>query len=176
MITFAVLPVSLALAAGTAPAPKFSSTYSDANQCEWNAMSEEAENNGSDGSQDCPVLAPYYIHEYYSAESTIRALHSRKDPEFRILLAPEAECPLPSHGARIEWRLANGVPFALIYRVACTASLADGGKRLGEYLLVRGLKDGFSADVDVKAAPKPNLRARALADSHWSATPSPRRP
>jgi hypothetical protein len=60
---------------------------------------------------------------------------------------------------KVEWRLADKRPFAVIYRSA------------GELLLVKGL-EGFpqiDASIDARKEPQANERARAAADTGYLA-------
>jgi len=73
----------------------------------------------------------------------------------------------------VEWRLANGKPFAIIMRVydyAGTNECAMGGKIVGESLFVRGLKgfEHIDETVEVKGTPNPNVKARELADKGYA--------
>lgn len=73
----------------------------------------------------------------------------------------------------MEWRLANGNPFACIVRITCLEEDEGGGlslwRKVGEYLLVKGLKGYSSTDfeVDVERTKNPNERARELADENY---------
>jgi hypothetical protein len=71
----------------------------------------------------------------------------------------------------VEWRLANGKPFALImrkYAYAGSEQCATGGKITGESLIVVGLK-GYEIDETVDAkTPNANAKARDLADKAYA--------
>jgi hypothetical protein len=71
----------------------------------------------------------------------------------------------------VEWRMANGKPFAIImreYEYAGNDQCATGGKITGESLIVRGLK-GYEIDETVDAkTPNANLKARELADKGYA--------
>jgi len=73
---------------------------------------------------------------------------------------------------KAEWRTANGKPFAVIMRVAKYGETDDEnlyiGKKIGEELIVQGLK-GFE-DIDFKVdakTPNANVKARKLADDAY---------
>lgn len=71
---------------------------------------------------------------------------------------------------KIEWRLANGRPFAVIMRINKFETNDDGipGKITGEYLIVKGLDNFEKIDFEVDAKTKnANEEARKLADSGY---------
>jgi hypothetical protein len=79
-------------------------------------------------------------------------------------------------GRKIEWRMADGKPFAVILRVSnFDRSDDDGGdpfnpkNKTGESLLVKGLKgyEHIDFEVDTKTTPNPNVKARELADGNY---------
>jgi hypothetical protein len=80
------------------------------------------------------------------------------------LLPTNKECPVARYGNKVEWQLKEGKPFAVIQRLMCYADKGDGpGKKLGEYMLLKGLQ-GFefiNAYVPTKTK-TPNTKARAL--------------
>jgi hypothetical protein len=68
----------------------------------------------------------------------------------------------------MEWRLRDGEPFALIYRITCSTSDAENTpkNRTGEYLVVQPLSKGKSAiEIDVLRTKKANAAAHAQADA-----------
>jgi hypothetical protein len=72
---------------------------------------------------------------------------------------------------KVEWRLADGKPFAVIYRIDLWSEADEQGarKKLGEQIRVVGLKNkNIEFKVDVKTTPNPNEEARRLADSGYA--------
>lgn len=79
---------------------------------------------------------------------------------------------------KIEWRLANGKPFAVIARfVFYTMEDVEAGRDLSgdrskfpQLLIVKGLTgfEDIDFDVDVKTTPNSNRRARELADAAYA--------
>jgi hypothetical protein len=72
---------------------------------------------------------------------------------------------------KIEWRLANGKPFAVIFRIDKARREVDPAEmwrpenKTGEYLLVNGLKGYEHIEFEVDArSPNANAQARDLAD------------
>ncbi len=70
---------------------------------------------------------------------------------------------------QVEWRMADGKPFAVIVRVDVNDENADIPKKLGEQLIIRGLKgfENISETVDAKTA-QANEKAREIADRGFS--------
>lgn len=135
--------------------------------------------------QDMPLLCKgfggYKVYIYYSAFASqigiIRPTKSElvNDP---ISLSMQ-ELNYDQEGRKVEWRLANGKPFAVILRVSKyrdDVTDPEGGNPLqskyktGESLLVKGLKGYEHIDftVDTNRTPNPNEKARELADSNYN--------
>jgi hypothetical protein len=72
----------------------------------------------------------------------------------------------------VEWRLANGKPFAVIMRMydyAGTPECNTAGKITGSSLIVKGLKGFESIDQSVDGnTPNANVKARELADKGYN--------
>ena len=126
----------------------------------------EAEKQGSDIPTRCKGYGGYDVYIYYSACASIFTLAKGDE---NISLAMQA---VGWKQKTVEWRLANGKPFAVIMRVydyagndLCTTD----GKITGSSLIVKGLK-GYEIDetVDAKSTPNPNAKARELADAAYT--------
>ena len=126
---------------------------------------KEAEEHGSDIPTRCKGFGGYDVYIYYSACSSIISL-DRGDE-----VTPLATQAVDWKQKTVEWRMANGKPFAVIMRVyeyAGDDQCADGGKITGEYLVIKGLKGYEHIDETVKkGTPNPNLTARQLADKGY---------
>lgn len=180
------LPITLFLAAmlnvvafsQTAPdrrrAPKFSSRYTEmAKDCK--AVEEEAEG------IECKYVGRYHVIAGYGAV-TENVLVETRDAHVTIQLSPtRGENSLTRGAGIIEWRLANGKPFAVIARFAFfdaakVLAAVDRNEtafqesfKLGEVLIVKGL-EGYE-DIDFEVDPKTpnaNARARELADGAYA--------
>lgn len=119
---------------------------------------------GSDIPQSRPGVGGWTLHKSFSAAA--EHLGVERPGAARVDLAPlAARCDLPRSGETLEWRLRAGRPVAVIVRVRCFEVRPDGteGKRLGEYLLVRGLGTTLAHDVDARSRDA-NAVARRLAD------------
>ena len=76
---------------------------------------------------------------------------------------------------KIEWRLANGNPYAVIYRIDATKG--DSGatdvwyseNKTGESLVIKGLKgfEHIEFEIDAKD-PQANVKARQMADEGYA--------
>lgn len=165
MHTALVLPVLFLL--HTAP-PELSSEYTDVEKCPRQA--EEDESEGGDIPLQCEGPGgDYVLTEFYSAYDIQRQISSKSDSRFTVELRPKAQCPVLRFGSKLEWRMKDGKPFAVIQRVTCFAlnkEESGPGKKLGEYLVVRGLKgfESISGEVSTKTKDA-NTKARAIADA-----------
>lgn len=145
--------------------PTFSSSYTPLTKCGSGMTKKEereAEKAGQDIPTQCKGPAGYDVYIYYSACSS----------HFGIRRGEES-IPLDTQAVdwkqkTVEWRLANGRPFAVIMRSYVYSgddTCATGGKINGESLLIKGLKgyEHIDGTVDAKT-PNANLKARELAD------------
>lgn len=158
--------------AGKASAPAFSSAYTDLNKDCRDAFKEVGE--GQDMPLRCKGYGGYYIYIYYSAwASHINAQMMGRD-DVTISLAMQELGYSDAKGRKIEWRMADGKPFAVILRVSHYKELNDGNNpfdeklKTGESLMVKGLKGYEHIDGSVDArTPDANVKARQLADSQY---------
>lgn len=70
----------------------------------------------------------------------------------------------------LEWRLANGKPFAIILRIdKYNGDIALDAKKVREVLLVKGLSEfsEINYETDIKGKSNPNQEARSLADRSY---------
>jgi len=150
--------------------PVFSSQYTQLTNCGSGMTRKEerqAEQNGSDIPSRCKGLAGYFIDISYSACSSSFSL-SRGDEN--ISLAMQA---IDWKQKTVEWRLADGKPFAVIMRVyeyAGNENCPDtGGKIKSESLRVQGLKgfEKIEGSVDART-PNANVKAREVADTGYA--------
>ncbi len=145
--------------------PKFSSVYTN---LERNCKTTPGEN-GSDGSSDCRGVGGYRIYIWYSAAAEIMALEP-PDKSDGILLDMH-DIFSDYSKVKIEWRMANGKPFAVIMRVFKYGDEKKNeydyyGKKIGEELKIIGLRgfENIEFKVDAKT-PNANTKARELADN-----------
>ena len=122
---------------------------------------------GSDIPQICKGPKKYSIYEYYGGDDSFRSIQRGKE-DLTGTLWPKSACERGTYGQKMEWRLRDGEPFALIYRITCYGP--DGDKtpknRTGEYLVIQPLAKGQPAiDIDVLHTKKANEVAHAQADA-----------
>jgi hypothetical protein len=149
--------------------PQFSSAYTNLKtQCKNPAPSSDESQHTS---LFCKGYGGYRIHIFDSA----MALHINAETLDRQTSIPLAEQNLTydRQVRRIEWRLANGKPFAVILRAFKYSGQGQyplQEKPTGEVLLVKGLAgyEHIDDEVDVKTTPNPNAKARELADKGHS--------
>jgi hypothetical protein len=148
-------------------APKFTSVYTD-----LRTMCRDYDGSGgTDGYSICRGPAGYQVRVYYSAATTqINAERKGKNDHFGIATAA---IDFNWSRLKIEWRLANGKPFAAIMRIPKYGEPADGeyfGKVIGQRLVVVGLLgfESLSTSIDAKT-PGANDLAREAADSEYLA-------
>ena len=146
-------------------APKFTSVYTN---LKTNCKSFEG-SDGSDGYSICRGPGGYQVRVYYSAASThFNAEHKGKDDNFPLATT---DIGFNWDKTKLEWRLANGKPFAVIIRIPKYADAAPGGyygKVIGHELVVAGLLgfESIETKIDAKTAGA-NALAREAADSEY---------
>lgn len=158
------------------PAPgaaqKFSSAYTDLKtQCKPIA---EGEPQGDDTPLRCEGYGGYEIRiDFSAASSHLSVQPTACDCDERITMA---EQPIHYDAKRkVEWRLAGGKPFAVIFRVDKPKGGLDPAEmwrpenKTGESLLVKGLKGYERIDFEVDArTPGANEKAREMADAAYA--------
>lgn len=126
---------------------------------------------------DCKGLGGYRI--IFTPAAALQQILVRKNNEEDILIA-SVSYEFKEKGRKVEWRTANGKPFAVIMRVdkyadATAEEQTTGqylGKKIGELLVVRGLK-GFGEEMDFEIdvkTPGANAKAREMADKAYLKT------
>ena len=125
-----------------------------------------AEEQGSDIPTRCTGYDGYDVFITYSACASSFSLEKGEES---IPLGMQA---VDWKQKTLEWRLANGKPFAVIMRVynhAGNDQCAMDGKVVGESLIVRGLKGYQEINETVDArTPNSNVKARDLADQGYA--------
>jgi hypothetical protein len=152
----------------------FSSAYSDTDgkNCQMD-FKPTKEDEGIDIPQTCRGVGGYKLHKNFSAVAVFMSVEGPGG--FKLELNTDANKPL-LFGKKIEWRMANGKPFACIIRVSVYSGEDDGmGNffadrfKTGEFLLVRGLRgfEHIKHDVDVRGAKNANIMAQYMADEGY---------
>ncbi|HUQ34495.1 MAG TPA: hypothetical protein VM095_20410 [Pyrinomonadaceae bacterium] len=175
-IISSVFAVSSQVSHSKSGVPKFSSVYTDLNRDCKSALTrreeKEAEARGTDIPERCKGYGGYYVDVGYSAmASSISIYKQGSDDSIGLGMYPLNY--VDEKGRKIEWRMAEGKPFAVIIRVpeyndkgTSSADIWDPKNKIGESLRVRGLKgyENIEAKVDAKT-PNANVKARELADN-----------
>ena len=155
--------------ANTQAKPVFSSQYTALTKCGSGMTRKEereAEKHGSDIPSKCKGLAGYAVDISYSACASSFSL-TRGDEN--ISLGMQA---VDWKQKTVEWRLADGKPFAVIMRIyeyAGNDLCSSAGKIKSESLMVQGLKgfEHIEESVDAKT-PNANAKAREIADKGYA--------
>ena len=149
--------------------PVFSSSYTALTKCGSGMTRKEereAEKNGSDIPSLCKGYDGYNVYITYSACASSFSITKGEE---NISLGMQS---VGWKQKTVEWRMANGKPFAVIMRFyeyegddLCSSS----GKIKSESLMVRGLKgfEHIEESVDART-PNANLKARELADKGFA--------
>jgi hypothetical protein len=153
----------------TLPAkPVFSSRYTALTNCGSGMTKKEereAEKHGSDIPSKCKGLGGYFVDISYSACASSFSV-TRGDEN--ISLGMQA---VDWKQKTVEWRLADGKPFAVImrtYEYAGNDLCSNAGKIKGESLVVQGLKGFEHIEESVNAkTPNANAKAREIADKGY---------
>lgn len=137
--------------------PRFDSAYTDlAKDCRAAFAAAEIEE-GQDMPLRCTGPAGYALYLYFSAEDAYLQVESTDDG------APQLAQPLKLSDVdrgKAEWRLADGVPFAIIVRVR---------GRAGQTLELRGIgaHRAMSDSIDTARRSSANADARSVADDEF---------
>jgi len=147
-------------------AMKFSSQYTNLNR---DCKTFEGKN-GTDDASDCRGIGGYRVNVSAAAAAVFITAQTPVEKD-SILLASQ-DLSFSQTKTKIEWRMSGGKPFAVIMRVAKYGETDEEnpyfGKKTGEELIVRGLKNYEDIDFKVDAkTPNANLKARELADNAY---------
>ncbi|OYT72865.1 MAG: hypothetical protein CFK52_03425 [Chloracidobacterium sp. CP2_5A] len=173
LIWMSALALCLSLASlpgRAAPQAGFTSAYTDLNtQCRL----VRAASKGGDAPMRCAGPDGYRLLVSFSAWAADLFVESRDQRFSRLVAAGQAAGYARQKGRKIEWRIANGKPFAVIARAFEYASGDDGApdfsRSVDEKLIVKGLAGFEHIDfaVDARTTPNANVRARQLADESY---------
>lgn len=161
---------SLSLSSKPAPrTPRFTSVYTNLRtQCRSVATNGQ----GDDPPMRCTGFGGYILVVDFSAASSHLRIEPRRNPtESNTVSLGTQPVDFDSGGRKLEWRLADGKPFAVIMRMERAKEGSDPTEmwqpqnRLTPVLLVQGLggHSGVNSEVDA-TKPTANADARKLAD------------
>jgi hypothetical protein len=141
-----------------APRPRFTSADTETGGKACKTLVDGGE--GGDPVLGCPGVGPYRVTVWFAAFGQTAEIAD--DAGFKMTVASSRV------GGKLEWRLADGVPFAVIAReVQSDETVPE--TVIAERLVVRGLRgyEGIGIDVDAKTAKNVNVTARAKADDAY---------
>lgn len=144
---------------------KFTSTYTDLQKDCKDKFRDVGE--GQDMPAICKGPGGYRIDVEFSACCE----HVQVEGGKAFLLLFPMQRFVTAMKKKLEWRLANGKPFAVIFRIdKYKGDITLSPQKAGELLIIKGLS-GFS-NIDYEFDPKlhmshPNLEARKLADQGY---------
>jgi len=153
---------------------KFSSLYTDLKtECRAAFKQKRGAENGQDMPLKCKGFGGYEVRIDYSATSSnlrVQPVGDQSDQSISLGMQPIDY----DQTRKMEWRLANGKPFAVIYRVIKSKTeqpeeMWRPENKAGEFLLVKGLKgfEQIDLELDAKTA-NANVKAREMADAAYA--------
>jgi hypothetical protein len=177
-LAFCLMVLSLGLAywprSTAGQAPKFSSLYTDLKrECRAAIKLKKGEDFEGDMPLKCKGYGGYEINIGYSAMSSQFSINRLGKPDEDVVVSTMQPIDYDLK-RKVEWRLVNGKPFAVIYRIDLTKGDTSGAmwskeNKTGESLVIKGLK-GFERidfEIDAKLATA-NAKAREMADAAYA--------
>jgi hypothetical protein len=153
---------------------KMSSVYTNLKTECKNAF--KSVNEGQDMPLVCKGFGGYKVNVGYSAWASSISISKRKSDDEVIGLASQA-IDFTDYAPKLEWRLANGKPFAVIlrikkYNVDFAAANGDNpfmaNNVIGEVLVIKGLAGYSQIDFEIDAKGKnANAKAQKMADENY---------
>ena len=138
----------------------FSSAYTYlSKECKW-AYSESELTEGQDNALACKGFGKYQIYIYFSAMDSWLSIRLRNKPDTLVL--DSAIGGIDEKEGVVEWRLADGAPFAVIVRSREYSSPEEDRKLLKESLVVRGLDQYSEISGFVLAEKNTNANEEAI--------------
>ena len=160
--------------AANAQATRFSSLYTNLKtECRNAVKLKKGEEFEGDMPLRCKGYGGYEIRVGYSAMSSQFSINRiGKDEDVIVSTMQPINYDLKR---KVEWRFANGKPFAVIYRIDLTkgtsadADMWSAENKTGESLVIKGLKGFEQIDFEIDAkSPDANLKAREMADKAYA--------
>ena len=172
-----LIPLGVAFGTATlsAQGTRFTSLYTNLKtDCRPAIKLKRGEELKGDMPLRCKGYGGYEINVGYSATSSQFSINrvGNRDGDVVVSTMQPISYDLKR---KVEWRLANGKPFAVIYRIDLTKG--EGGapdmwapeNKSGESLVIKGLKgfEHINFEIDAKT-PGANLKARQMADEAYA--------
>lgn len=178
MILYLLIAASLiqAQVASTKQPTTFTSVYSDLKTECGSGMTAKEEKAAEAAGQDLPAVCKGYGgYEIFitsdGANAQFQVRTKTRKAEKEVVVSEDLYVGDGIGTRKVEWRLADGKPFAVIFRTDVWGEADEQGarKKLGEQIRVVGLKNkAIDFKVDVKTTPNPNVEARRLADNGYT--------
>lgn len=139
---------------------------------------KKGEESGSDMPLRCKGYGGYEINIGYSASSSQFSINRVGKPDEDVVTSTMQPIDYDLK-RKVEWRFANGKPFAVIYRIDLTKGDSSDAigmwskeNKTGEHLVIKGLKgfEHINFEVDAKTADA-NVKAREMADAAYAKKP-----
>ncbi len=153
-------------------APVFSSLYTDLKR-ECRTLKEPKGVEPGDPAGACKGYGGYRIFISYSAWAATLSAESLKNRDESVTLGSDY-FDYGAKSEKVEWRLANGKPFAVIIRLGKYKENNNGENpytdknRIGSALIIKGLKGYEQIDFTVDgASANANVKAREMADGNY---------
>ncbi|MFO7867858.1 MAG: hypothetical protein R6U95_00995 [Bacteroidales bacterium] len=168
-ILFIIVQLFACIGASAQSNVTFTSSYTNQkDNCLWRSEITGIEPHDDDY-RTCEGIGDYEIFEFYQTDGIPRQIVQNTHTDFETYLMPIDVYNSWHYGTLLEWRLANGEPFAVIYRITCYKKSQDGTEKKDEYLIVRGLEGyNIKTDINVKKTKNANKLARNTADKAFS--------
>lgn len=152
--------------------PTFTSVYTNMKRDCKSLENPATEQNGTDPLVQCKGYGGYRISMSYSAWAAGISVENIKKPDDSITLGMDYG-NYGDKGEKVEWRMANSKPFAVIVRFGKYEEAGNDGnpfaKRTGSILVVKGLKNFEQIDFEIDGAiANANQKAREMADQNYS--------
>lgn len=165
-VAVTILCITAAFSQAKSSKPRFTSVYTNFTTSCRNFSGE----GGSDGYSLCRGPGGYRVRIYYSAAAVHFNAEIAKDDSSNFPIAM-LDMGSEDRKTRLEWRLANRKPFAVIMRIPTYGKPVKDddyfGPINGHQLVVKGLK-GIELDSNVNAKDaNANAKARELADAAY---------
>lgn len=154
----------------------FTSVYTDLKTECGSGLTPKEEKAAEAAGQDIPAVCKGYGgYEIFiasdGANTQFQVRTKTRKPEKDVVVSKDLYVGDALSTRKVEWRLADGKPFAVIFRIDVWGEADEQGarKKLGEQIRVVGLKNKHADyKVDVKTTPNPNEEARRLADNSYA--------
>jgi hypothetical protein len=178
---FFFLSFGLFISFVNAQSVKFTSTYTNVLDSNCKSFDNENLEGDGDGYMVCPGIDEYELYVYYNfyGHEIIQVNSTDSNINYSGTTASNHCGDSHQYGAKIEWRYADGKPFAYIIRVICYYIVEQYDEELDmtfeafepgdEYLVIVGLAgyEKIQGEITVKDSKNANIEARLFAENAY---------